>query len=467
MLSTKTIETVNPATGKVISSYETASKEEVNNQVKQPSMAFQRWQNTSIQERSELLRSLGKIMTKNKAAYAKLITEEKGKPIRQSIAEIDKCRWASNYYSDHAEAFLSDEIVSTEFYKSFVSFEPLGIVAAIMPWNFPFWQVMRFSIPALTADNTVILKHSSKTVGCAKMIVQTFEEAGFPEDVFTSVIGDHTVGEHLVESDVNAVSITGSVRAGKRVAELASGDLKKFVLELGGSDPFIVLEDADLERVAHAATKSRLINTGQSCIAAKRFIVVSKTADQFTDLFVEDTQKQVMGDPMKPKTSIGPLVSKDARDGLKKQVDDAKSKGGRVLTGGTVGEGEGYFYEPTIITNVSHYMDIVREEVFGPAAPIIVVNSEEEAIREANDSEFGLGASIWTDDIERGIHAAKKIPSGIVSINKIVKSDPRMPFGGIKNSGIVRELSHYGLKEFVNIKSIIAKETKFEEVPVE
>jgi acyl-CoA reductase-like NAD-dependent aldehyde dehydrogenase len=397
MLTTKTIETVNPATGKVISSYETASQEEVNNKVKHSRIAFQRWQNTRIQERSELLRSLGKVMEKNKNGYAKLITEEMGKPIRQSIAEIDKCRWASNYYSDHAEAFLSDEIVPTEFYRSFVSFEPLGIVAAIMPWNFPFWQVMRFSIPALAAGNTIILKHSSKTVGCSRMIVQAFEEAGFPEDVFTSVAGDHTVGEYLVKSDINAVSITGSVRAGKRVAELASGDLKKFVLEHGGSDPFIVLEDADLERVAHAATKSRLINTGQSCIAAKRFIVVSKIADHFTDLFVENTQREVMGDPMNPKTTIGPLVSKDARDGLQRQVEDAKSKGGRVLRGGTAGEGEGYFYEPTIVTRVNHDMDIVREEVFGPAAPIMVVNSEEEAIREANNSEFGLGASIWTD----------------------------------------------------------------------
>jgi len=452
------IETVNPSTGKVIATYDNASPEEVSRQVRAAREAFTKWKKLDLAERAESMRRLGRVMRKNREENAKLVTEEMGKPIRQSLAEIEKCAWVCDYYAERAEVFLRDEIVPTEFRKSFVSFEPLGVVACIMPWNFPFWQVMRFAVPTLTAGNVGVLKHSSICLGSALKLEQAFSDAGFPENVFQSVIGDYRAGEALVQANIDAVSVTGSVNTGRRVAELASQDLKKFVLELGGSDPFIVLEDADMNQTAYMATQSRLLNNGQSCIAAKRFIVVKEVADKFTKLFVENTRAEVVGDPLDSKTTVGPLVRESQRQALAKQVEDARGKGGTVLTGGRPVNRVGFFYEPTIITNVNHEMDVVREEVFGPAAPVIIVNSEEEAIREANNSEFGLGASIWTGNIDRGIKLARQIESGMVSVNEMVKSDPRLPFGGIKKSGIGRELSEFGIKEFVNIKSVVVKD---------
>ena len=452
------IETINPSNGKIIASYDNMSSEEISQKVKKARTAFEKWRKLDISERTAFMRSLGRVMRKNKDEYAILTTEEMGKPIRQSIAEIEKCAWVCDYYADHAESFLRDELIPTEFRKSFVSFEPLGIVAGIMPWNFPFWQVMRYAVPTLTAGNVGILKHSSISLGSALKIEQAFKDAGFPDDVFQSIIGDYRAGEALIQSQIDAVSVTGSINTGRRVAELASKDLKKFVLELGGSDPFIILDDADLNQTAHMATQARLLNTGQSCIAAKRFIVVKEIAEKFSKLFVENTNAEVLGDPMNSKTTVGPLVRENQRQALSKQVEDAKARGARILTGGMVVGGEGYFYEPTIISDVNHEMNVVKEEVFGPAAPIIVVNNEEEAIREANNTEFGLGASIWTNNIERGTRLARQIQSGIVSINEMVKSDPRLPFGGTKYSGIGRELSEFGIKEFVNIKSIVVKD---------
>ena len=453
-----TIETINPATGKVIGSYNSMSIEEINQKTKNARNSFDDWKKLDISERCTYMRRLGRVMKKNKEDYAKLITEEMGKPIRQSLAEIDKCAWVCDYYSEHAESFLRDELIPTEFRKSFVSFEPLGVIACIMPWNFPFWQVMRFAVPALAAGNVGILKHSSVCLGTSLQIEQAFKDAGFPENIFQSIIGDYRAGEALTQSDIDAVSVTGSVNTGRRVAELATKELKKFVLELGGSDPFIVLEDADLNQTAHMAAQSRLLNNGQSCIAAKRFIVVKNVADKFTKLFVEETESEVVGDPMDSKTTVGPLVRDSQREALAKQVDDARTRGASILTGGNSINRDGYFYEPTIVSHVDHNMKIVKEEVFGPAAPIIVVNDEEEAIREANNSEFGLGASIWTNNIERGILLARKVESGIVSVNEMVRSDPRLPFGGIKHSGIGRELSEVGIKEFVNIKSVVVKD---------
>jgi acyl-CoA reductase-like NAD-dependent aldehyde dehydrogenase len=452
------IETINPATGKVIATYDNTAPEEVSKKVKDARAALGSWKKLDISERADYMRKLGRVMRKNREDYAKLITEEMGKPIRQSIAEIEKCAWVCDYYAEHAEAFLRDELIPTEFRKSFVSFEPLGVIASIMPWNFPFWQVMRFAVPTLTAGNVGILKHSSVCLGSALQIEQAFRDAGFPENIFQSIIGDYRAGEALVQSDIDAVSVTGSVNTGRRVAELASKNLKKFVLELGGSDPFVVLEDADLNQTAHMATQSRLLNTGQSCIAAKRFIVVKEVADRFTELFVDNTESEVVGDPLDPKTTVGPLVRDSQRDMLAKQVEDARTKGGNILTGGSKLKGDGFFYEPTIISNVTPEMDVLREEVFGPAAPIIVVDNEEQAIREANNSEFGLGASIWTNNIDRGMRLARQIESGIVSVNEMVKSDPRLPFGGIKHSGVGRELSEFGIKEFVNIKSVVVKD---------
>jgi len=452
------IETINPSTGKVIAAYDNESPEQVNRKVKFAREAFSKWKKLDLAERAEYMRRLGRVMRKNREEYARLVTEEMGKPVRQSLAEIEKCAWVCDYYAERAEVFLRDEIIPTEFRKSFVSFEPLGVVACIMPWNFPFWQVMRFAVPTLTAGNVGVLKHSSICLGSALKLEQAFRDAGFPENVFQSVIGDYRAGEALVQANIDAVSVTGSVNTGKRVAELASQDLKKFVLELGGSDPFVVLEDADLNQTAYMATQSRLLNTGQSCIAAKRFIVVKEVADKFTKLFVENTQAEVVGDPLDSKTTVGPLVRDSQRQALARQVEDARGKGGKVLTGGQAIRREGFYYEPTIISNVNHEMEVVREEVFGPAAPVIVVNNEEEAIKEANDSEFGLGASIWTNNIERGMKLARQIESGIVSVNEMVRSDPRLPFGGIKKSGIGRELSEFGIREFVNIKSIVVKD---------
>ena len=452
------IETINPATGKVIAQYDNATPDQVSQMVKSGRDAFLKWKETDLSERAENMRRLGRVMRKNREDYSKLVTEEMGKPIKQSLAEIEKCAWVCDYYAEHAEAFLRDEIIPTEFRKSFVSFEPLGVVASIMPWNFPFWQVMRFAVPTLTAGNVGILKHSSVCLGCALKIEEAFLDAGFPEKVFQSVIGDYRAGEALVQANIDAVSVTGSVNTGKRVAELASSDLKKFVLELGGSDPFVVLEDADLTQTAYMATQSRLLNTGQSCISAKRFIVVKEVAEKFTKLFVEDTNAELVGDPLDPKTTVGPLVRDNQRQALAKQVDDARQKGGSILTGGKPVNRDGYFYEPTIVSKVNHEMSILKEEVFGPAAPVIVVENEQEAIAEANNSEFGLGASIWTTNIDRGVKLARQIQSGLVSVNEMVKSDPRLPFGGIKKSGIGRELSEFGIKEFVNIKSIVVKD---------
>jgi len=452
------VETVNPATGKVIAKYQNMTDDQIREKVKNARSALKGWKDLDIGERCSLTRNLGRIMRRNKGEYAKLITEEMGKPVRQATAEVEKCAWLCDYYSETAEAFLRDELIPTEFRKSFVCFEPIGVVAGIMPWNFPFWQAMRFAVPAVTAGNVEILKHSSVCLGSAIKLEEAFTDAGFPESVFQAVIGNSAVGEALIRSDIDAVSITGSVDTGKRVAELASKDLKKFVLELGGSDPFIVLDDADLNQTAYMATQSRLLNTGQSCIAAKRFIVVKEVADKFTKLFVENTEAEEVGDPMDPKTTVGPLVRETQRQALSVQVEDAKNKEGKILTGGNTIGGEGYFYEPTIVSNVTQDMKIIREEVFGPAAPIIIVNNEEEAVMEANNSEFGLGASIWTNNIERGMRLARQIQSGIVSVNEMVKSDPRLPFGGTKSSGIGRELSEFGIREFVNIKSVVVKD---------
>jgi acyl-CoA reductase-like NAD-dependent aldehyde dehydrogenase len=452
------IETVNPATGKPIAKYHNMSIDEINDKVKNARTALKSWKSQDIGERCSLARKLGRVMRKNKDEYSRTITEEMGKPIRQATAEVEKCAWLCDYYSETAESFLRDELIPTEFRKSFVSFEPLGVIAGIMPWNFPFWQAMRFAVPALTAGNVEILKHSSVCLGSALKLEDAFLEAGFPEGVFQCVIGNPIVGEALIKSDIDAVSVTGSINTGKRVAELASKNLKKFVLELGGSDPFIVLEDADLNQTAYMAAQSRLLNTGQSCIAAKRFIVVKDVADKFIKLFVENTEAEVVGDPMDSKTTVGPLVRESQRQALSIQVEDAKNKGANILTGGNSINGEGYFFEPTVLGDVKHEMKVVREEVFGPAAPVIVVEGEEEAVAEANNSEFGLGASIWTNNLERGIRLGRQIQSGIVSINEMVKSDPRLPFGGTKSSGIGRELSEFGIREFVNIKSIVVKD---------
>lgn len=448
------IETVNPATGEKIKKYDVDSRSEIVRKVDRSRKAFLKWKGMEVGERASMLEDLSRSIKRNIDDDAALITTEMGKPIKESYAELEKCMLLCEYYADNAEKFLRDEVIKTGARKSYVTFEPLGVVACIMPWNFPFWQVLRFAIPAMTAGNTVVLKHSSVCPGSALSVCGSFRRAGFPEDVFQAVIGPAGVGEALVKSNVNAVSVTGSIETGKIVAKLAVDEMKKFVLELGGDDPLIILKDADHEAACRGAVKGRIVNSGQSCIAAKRFIVVRGREKEFTDHLVRLVSELVVGDPMDKKTDVGPLVRESAREKLERQVGRSVGMGARVLLGGRRMGGSGYFYMPTVLSKVTGKMPVGSEETFGPVAPIIAVKDEEEAVRVANDSELGLGASVWTRDTKRGEEIARRLEVGVVCINGTVHSDPRMPFGGIKKSGIGRELSHHGLKEFVNVKSI-------------
>lgn len=447
---------INPATEEVNKEFETISKAEALKGAKDSKLGFGVWSKLDMKERSKYLRKFANSLRKRKEEFARLMTIEMGKPIKDAIAEVEKCAWTADYYADNGEKFMEEEIVQTEARKSYVAFEPLGTILSIMPWNFPFWQALRFAIPALTAGNVVLLRHSNVVPQCALAIEQAFNEAGFPENVFKTMITDHDTVSALIKSKyVSGVSLTGSTAAGSRIAQLAGKYMKKVVLELGGSDPFIVLEDADVKFACGNAAKARLVNTGQSCICAKRFIVAKQIAEQFANEFVESMKALKMGDPLDMQTDIGPLARDEQRAQVESQVEDAKSKGASILLGGKRVESKGYFYEPTVITNTKPNMRVVKEEVFGPVAPIIIAKNEEHAIKIANNSEYGLGASVWTSNAERGERIARKLEAGFVSINKIVKSDPRLPFGGVKKSGIGRELSHYGLREFVNIKTVV------------
>lgn len=453
--------TINPATEELIAEYEIMPKEEVIDAAKSSHAAFHEWKHFDISERAGYFRKLAQVLRNNKGRYAKLMTTEMGKPIRQSLSEVEKCAWTAEVYADNAAKWLEDEIVQADGKKHAVAFEPLGAILSVMPWNFPFWQAFRFGIPILIAGNTSILKHSNAVPQCALAIESAFNEAGFPGNVFKTIIADHESVAELVKSDlIQGVSLTGSTSAGARIAELAGRSLKKVVLELGGSDPFIVLEDADAGFAAKNAVTGRTMNAGQSCIAAKRFIVMESVADEFSKIFSEAADALAVGDPMDMKTDVGPLVSKDALLQIEEQVNDAVKKGAKVLAGGKRLERKGYFYKPTVLSDVTANMKVAAEEVFGPVAPVIIVNDEEEAIKIANSTEFGLGASIWTSDERKGLGIAKRIEAGAIFINSVVKSDPRMPFGGIKKSGIGRELSNYGLKEFVNIKGYNVYEHK-------
>lgn len=453
--------TINPATEEVIAEYEIMPKDNVLNAAKKSHDAFREWKKLDISERSDYFRKLAGILRNKKEEYSKLMTLEMGKPIKQSLAEVEKCAWCAEVYADKAEKWLEEEIVNADGKNHFVAFEPLGTILSIMPWNFPFWQAFRFAIPTLIAGNVSILKHSNVVPQCALAIEEAFIEAGFPENVFKTIITDHeSIGE-LVKSDlVQGVSLTGSTNAGARIAEIAGKNLKKVVLELGGSDPFIVLEDSNIEFAAKNAVSGRTVNSGQSCISAKRFIVHEKIADKFSKEFAQLIDSLVVGDPMDVETDVGPLVNKEGLMQIESQVQDAVNKGAKVLSGGKRVERKGYFYNPTVLSNIKMDMKVVTEEVFGPVAPIVIVHNDEEAIKVANHHEYGLGASIWTSNEGRGLEIARQIEAGSVFINSIVKSDPRMPFGGIKKSGIGRELSKYGLREFVNVKGYNVYEVK-------
>ncbi len=448
-------QTINPSTEEVIAEYETMSQQEVLAIAEACEVAFQNWKKFSVTERCDYVRKLVEVLRTNQEKYARLMTLEMGKPIVEARAEIEKCAWAAEVYADNSEKWLKDEEVEADGKAHSVIFQPLGVILSIMPWNFPFWQALRFAIPTLIAGNVSILKHSNTVPQCAFAIEEAFKFTGFPENTFRTILADHgTVAELVALNYIKGVSFTGSTEAGARVAELAAKNLKKTVLELGGSDPFIVLKDANIEVAAKNAVIGRTINTGQSCIAAKRFIVQEEIAAEFGNRFAELMGELVVGEPNDDSTNIGPLVNAEGLEKVQIQVDDALEKGAKVLTGGKRMDRKGYFFAPTVLTNTNFVMKVLTEEVFAPVAPIISVKTEEEAIHIANSTEFGLGGSVWTKDLEKGERIARQVEAGAVFVNNITKSDPRMPFGGIKKSGIGRELSKFGLKEFVNIKGL-------------
>ncbi len=448
-------DTINPATEEKIASWETMSRKEVFGILERSRAVFTRWRELGVAERCSYLPGLARALRSNLDRYAGIITLEMGKPISEARAEVEKCAWLCEVYAENAEAWLAEEAVDAGGAEHLIVFEPLGVLLSIMPWNYPFWQALRFAVPGLVAGNTSILKHASNVPQCAFAIEEAFIEADFPPDVFRNVLADHaTVAELMADPRIAGVSLTGSTDAGARIAAQAGMNLKKVVLELGGSDPFIVLEDADLDFAARGAVEGRMVCTGQSCVAAKRFIVHEKLADEFAHRFAALMEELVVGDPADPATQVGPIVNAAGLDELQAQLAQSLAAGGKLLTGGETLDRVGYYLAPTVVADASGEMRIVREEVFGPVAPIIAVASEEEAIRVANDTEFGLGSSVWTRDLERGLRVARRIEAGIVFVNSIVKSDPRMPFGGVKRSGIGRELSKYGLREFVNVKGI-------------
>ena len=452
------IVSVNPFTEEVMKKYLVMGTRELNGQVGLSREAFQKWRAVPVADRAMLLQKLAEVLRSEKRRYAELITAEMGKPIKDAVAEVEKCAVQADYYAGNAASFLMPEDIKTEAKKSYVTFQPLGIVLAIMPWNFPFWQAFRFAVPAITAGNVVLLKHASNVPQTAIAIEEAFARAGFPENVFKTVLIDAPEALRLIDDDlVDAVSLTGSNRAGEEIGAHAGRKIKKVVLELGGSDPYIVLDDADVEKAGRMAANARMINTGQSCIAAKRFIVMSSVADEFVKHFMARINEMKLGDPMDEETDIGTVARKDILDNLKEQLRDAKAKGARVLMGGQTFT-KGLFFTPCAVINTKPDMKLLTEEVFGPIAPIIVVKSEDEAITVANRTEFGLGASIWSRNTGRAERLAARIEAGTVTINDMVKSDPRLPFGGVKKSGIGRELSHYGLKEFVNVKTIVVRE---------
>ncbi|RMF57736.1 MAG: NAD-dependent succinate-semialdehyde dehydrogenase [Calditrichaeota bacterium] len=453
------IEVINPATGEQIKTYEEMTPEQVAQAIDQAHEAHLAWRKTTFSERGDLMKKAAEVLRKNEQPYAELMAREMGKPVRDGRAEVAKCAWVCDYYAQEAETMLQPEIVPTEASLSFVTFQPLGVVLAVMPWNFPFWQVFRFAAPALMAGNAGVLKHASNVPGCALAIEDVFRQAGFPEHLFTTLlIGSRQVEAVIDNPRVVAVTLTGSTPAGRAVAAKAGERLKKTVLELGGSDPYIILEDANLEDAVTTCVTSRLINAGQSCIAAKRFVVVDSLRARFEKLFVEQMRAKRMGDPLREDTAVGPQARHDLRDELHRQVQRSIELGATCLLGGEIPEGPGAYYPPTVLTDVKKGMPAYDEELFGPVAAIIPVKNEREAIRVANDTIFGLGAAIFTRDSAKGERiATTELQAGSCFVNTFVKSDPRLPFGGIKESGYGRELSHYGIKEFVNIKTVYVK----------
>jgi len=451
-----TITSINPATGERLETYEAHAPADVERILHDVHQAQQYWRMIRFADRADHMRKAARLLRDRADAYGTLMAEEMGKPVAQGRAEAEKCAWVCDYYADHAERFLASETIETDARESFVTYQPLGIVLAVMPWNFPFWQVFRFVAPNLMAGNAGVLKHASNVPGCALALERVFRDAGFPQHVFrTLLIGSDQVGQVIEHPLVKAVTLTGSTPAGQAVARTAGAVLKKTVLELGGSDPYVVLEDADLPAAVATCVESRLINSGQSCIAAKRFIVVEALREAFEAQFVERMRAKTMGDPLSEATDVGPQAREDLRDDLHRQVLESIERGARCLLGGDIPARAGAFYPPTVLTDVRPGMPAYDEELFGPVAAIIPVANEKEALHVANDTSFGLGAVVFTQDLEKGRRIAEEeLEAGCCFVNAFVKSDPRLPFGGIKESGYGRELSAHGIREFVNVKTV-------------
>ena len=449
-------ETINPSTGEKLHAYPETPLTEVESFLQEAQRAFRDWRRADFSERAARMNAAAKLLRANREDYARMMAQEMGKPLSQGRAETDKCAWACEYFAENASRHLAPELVATDSLKSFVTFNPLGTILAVMPWNFPFWQVFRCAAPALMAGNSVVLKHASNVPGCALAIEEIFRKAGFPPGLFRTVLVESKQVSSLIDNPlVRAVTVTGSVAAGQAIAARAGARLKKTVLELGGNDPYVVLEDCDLEKTVKCCVTSRLINAGQSCIAAKRFIVLGPVRKKFEEMFVAGMKAQVVGNPLDERTTVGPLARRDLRDDLHAQVLKSVAQGAQLLTGGSIPEGTGFYYPPTVLTGVRKGMVAYDEETFGPVAAIIPARDEVEAIALANDSNFGLGAAIFTRNRDRGERiAADELEAGCCFVNDFVKSDPRLPFGGIKDSGYGRELASFGIREFVNVKTV-------------
>ena len=450
------MDATNPATGERIETYEEATAADATAAIDRAQSAFESWRETPLREREELLANAAEVLRENKERYAELMTREMGKPIAEARAEVEKCAWGCDHYAEHAAAYLGDEHHPSPAGSNVkTSYEPLGPVLAVMPWNFPFWQVFRFAAPYLTAGNVGLLKHASNVPGCAEAIEEVFREAGYPEDVFQSLLIPSDLVESVLRDDrVRAATLTGSGPAGRAVASTAGEELKKTVLELGGSDPFVVLDDADVAAAVETGTRARNQNGGQSCIAAKRFVVHNAVYDEFVDGLVTEFESLVVGDPTDERTDVGPQAQPHLMEELHGQVEASVDAGATVLTGGEPLDREGTFYPPTILADVPEGCPADSEELFGPVAAVYRVESEAEAVEKANDTQFGLGASVWTEDRERGERVAGRVDAGCVYVNQMVKSDPRVPFGGVKESGYGRELAAAGIREFVNRKTV-------------
>ncbi len=446
---------INPADGAVLKTFEEWDEARIEQALAASAAAAVEWSAVPISERAGLLRSAAEVLRQRKEGLAQLMTREMGKLLTESRGEVEKCAWACDFYAEHGAQFLADEIIDTDASRSLVAYQPLGTVLAVMPWNFPFWQVFRFAAPGLLAGNTALLKHASNVPQCAQAIEDVFRAAGLAHGVFQNlVIGSERVQQIIEDERVHAVTLTGSEPAGRAVAATAGGCLKKSVLELGGSDPFVVLEDADFDWAVQQGVSSRYMNCGQSCIAAKRFIVVEAAADQFLALFRDAVARLQPGDPMQETTRLAPMARSDLRDDLHRQVRDSIDAGAQPLIGCEPIDGPGAYYQASILDRVTPAMRAYREELFGPVAIVIRAADEEHAMRIANDSGFGLGGSVWTRNNARGERLARRLQCGSAFVNGLVKSDPRLPFGGIKRSGYGRELSHHGIREFVNAKTI-------------